>query len=114
MRRRRPRSVGKRYHEIRYQRQCYQNSNQNQSCTQKSGNQNARTCPSAAEYIGNVFLLGLATLAGEVIDLQAANALELLLGPFLNEGEENAEQQEILANAVQEADIVDLLEEINE
>lgn len=71
-------------------------------------NRYLRKCPSAAEYIGNVFVLGLATLVGEVVDLQAANALDVLLNPFLDETENN-ETQEILANTVQDTDIVDLL-----
>ena len=52
-------------------------------------NRYLRKCPSAAEYIGNVFVLGLATLVGEVVDLQAANALDVLLNPFLDETENN-------------------------
>ena len=70
---------------------------------------NIGKCPFAAEYIGNVFLLGLTTLAGELIDLQAANALDVLLKPFQN-GQNDSESQEILAGNVQDTDVIDLLD----
>lgn len=76
---------------------------------QQSSGKSTGNCPSAAEYIGNVFLLGLATLVGELVDLQAANALSVLLEPFQNE-ESGGTEQEILANTVADTDVVDLLE----
>lgn len=62
-----------------------------------------------AEYIGNVFVLGLATLVGELVDLQAANALNVLLEPFHNE-QSNDVSQEILAGNIQDTDVIDLLD----
>ena len=58
-----------------------------------------RQCPSALQYIGNIFLLGLATLTSELIDLRAGDALETLLAPFQCETGENLEQ-DILAASV--------------
>jgi hypothetical protein len=60
-------------------------------------------------YVGNVFLLGLATLIEELVDLQAANALEVLLEPFQQE-QDGGTKQEILANDVQENAVIDLLD----
>ena len=67
------------------------------------------TCPSGMAYVGNVFLLGLATLIEELVDLQAANALEVLLEPFQQE-QDGGTKQEILANDVQENAVIDLLD----
>lgn len=74
----------------------------------QSNTKNNGKCPSAAEYVGNIVVLGLATLVGELIDLQAANALNVLLDPFLTE-DDTTQETEILANTVQDTDIVDLL-----
>jgi hypothetical protein len=60
-------------------------------------------------YVGNVFLLGLATLIEELVDLQAANALEVLLEPFQQE-QDGGTKQEILANDMQENAVIDLLD----
>ena len=67
------------------------------------------TCPAGMAYVGNVFLLGLATLIEELVDLQAANALEVLLEPFQQE-QDGGTKQEILANDVQENAVIDLLD----
>ena len=67
------------------------------------------TCPPGMAYVGNVFLLGLATLIEELVDLQAANALEVLLEPFQQE-QDGGTKQEILANDVQENAVIDLLD----
>ena len=67
------------------------------------------TCPPVMAYVGNVFLLGLATLIEELVDLQAANALEVLLEPFQQE-QDGGTKQEILANDVQENAVIDLLD----
>ena len=56
-----------------------------------------------------MFLLGLATLIEELVDLQAANALEVLLEPFQQE-QDGGTKQEILANDVQENAVIDLLD----
>ena len=69
----------------------------------------AGTCPRGMEYVGNVFVLGLATLVEEVVDLQAANALEVLLEPFQQE-QDGGTEQGILANDVQENAVIDLLD----
>ncbi len=68
-----------------------------------------RECSYAAQYVGNIFLLGLTTLAGEVIDTQAANALNVLLQPFQND-QNDSEFQEILASDIQDTDVIDLLD----
>ncbi len=73
------------------------------------GGMHIKPCPGVAEYIGNVFLLGLTTLAGEVIDLQAANALDVLLSPFQNQ-QTGGDAQEILAGDLEDTDIIDLLD----
>lgn len=67
------------------------------------------TCSPGMAYVGNVFLLGLATLIEELVDLQAANALEVLLEPFQQE-QDGGTKQEILANDVQENAVIDLLD----
>lgn len=69
----------------------------------------AKKCPDMKEYIGNIFLLGLTTLAGELIDMQAANALNVLLAPFQNE-QDIGDVQEILSSDVEDTDIIDLLD----
>ena len=69
----------------------------------------AGTCPRGLEFVGNVFVLGLATLVEEVVDLQAANALEVLLEPFQNL-QQGGTTQEVLANDVQENAVIDLLD----
>ena len=69
----------------------------------------AGTCPPGMAYVGNVFLLGLATLNEELVDFQAANALEVLLEPFQQE-QDGGTKQEILANDVQENAVIDLLD----
>lgn len=86
-----------------------QNGYPNRMRVQQSNGKSTGNCPSAVEYIGNVFLLGLATLVGELVDLQAANALSVLLEPFQNENAGGTEQ-DILANTVADTDVVDLLE----
>ena len=69
----------------------------------------ANKCPDMTEYIGNIFLLGLTTLVGEIIDLQAANALEVLLEPFQNKANDDVEQ-DVLAGNVEDGDVIDLLD----
>ena len=51
-----------------------------------------RSCPAGLTYLGNIFLLGMATLVSELVDLQAGSALEVLLEPFRNENGSNLEQ----------------------
>ena len=68
----------------------------------------AGTCPRGMEYVGNVFVLGLATLVEELVDLQAANALEVLLEPFQNE-QQGGTEQAVLAEDVQADTVIDLL-----
>lgn len=51
--------------------------------------------------MGNIFLLGMATLVSELVDLQAGSALEVLLEPFRNENGNNLEQ-DILAAEIGE------------
>ena len=82
-------------------------SNRRRSGNIKAGRTGA--CPTVPEYIGNVFVLGLATLVGELVDLQAANALNVLLTPFQNE-QQGGTAQEILAGDVQDTDVIDLLD----
>lgn len=67
------------------------------------------TCPPGVAYMGNVFVLGLATLVEEVVDLQAANALEVLLAPFQQE-QTGGTEQEVLAGDVQDDAVIDLLD----
>ncbi len=85
------------------------NSNSNSNNSSSNSSSNSNSCPSAVQYIGNVFLLGLTTLVGELVDLQAANALNVLLQPFQFENDGGV-QQEILAGDVQDNDIIDLLD----
>ena len=72
------------------------------------------TCPNGIAYVGNIFLLGLATLVGELVDLQAASALELLLQPFQGENGTDLEQDILAADLGNTIDNVDLLNIINE
>ncbi len=67
------------------------------------------TCPPGMAFVGNVFVLGLATLIEELVDLQAANALEVLLEPFQH-GQQNSTEQEVLAGDVQADAVLDLLD----
>lgn len=60
-----------------------------------------RSCPAGLTYLGNIFLLGMATLVSELVDLQAGSALEVLLEPFRNENGSNLEQ-DILAAEIGE------------
>ena len=92
--------------------QCCSNNSNNSNNGNNGNNGNTgkgNHCPSAVEYIGNMFLLGLTTLVGELVDLQAANALNVLLQPFQNE-ESGGVEQDVLATVLQDADVVDLLQ----
>ena len=80
--------------------------------------QNHNTCgcknPSLVSYVGNIFLLGLATLTSELIDLRAGAALEYLMAPFTGESGGNLEQDILGAEVggfVEEEDLLDLAAE---
>ena len=60
-----------------------------------------RSCPAGLTYLGNIFLLGMATLVSELVDLQAGSALEVLLEPFRNDNGNDLEQ-DILAAEIGE------------
>lgn len=93
---------------MQYARVQHQNYSVRRTGRSSSGPVARRGCPPLAEYFGNVFLLGLTTLAGEVIDLKAADALSVLLAPLQAQDEDSA-SQEILAGNVADTDVVDLL-----
>jgi len=71
---------------------------------------NRQPCPSSLAYLGNIFLLGLATLTTELIDLQAASALETLLQPFKSEQGENLAQDILAADIGENALDVDTMD----
>mgnify|MGYP000038243700 CR=1 FL=1 len=86
---------------------------QQQQCTRPHCQ---KSCPAAMQYIGNVFLLGLSTLLGELIDLRAASALETLLEPFQGETGSDLEQDILaagLGNTVENVDVLGILEQNN-
>lgn len=73
-------------------------------------------CPSGLQYLGNIFLLGLTTLTSELVDLQAASALEVLLEPFKNDSGVDLEQDILaagLGDTVGNIDLLDLAEQQN-
>ena len=69
----------------------------------------AGACPPGMVFVGNVFVLGLATLIEELVDLQAGEALEVLLEPFQH-GQQDDTEQDALADVVQDDAVIDLLE----
>ena len=80
--------------------------------------QNQNTCgrpgPSLVSYVGNIFLLGLATLTSELVDLRAGTALEYLLAPFSGESGADLEQDILgaeVGGAVEQDELLDVAEE---
>ena len=67
-------------------------------------------CPSGLEYLGNIFLLGLTTLVGELVDVRAASALEILLEPFQGETGTSLEQDILAAGLGDTVGNIDLLD----
>ena len=65
-------------------------------------------CPFSIAYIGHIFLLGLAALVGELVNLQAGLVLERLLEPFVCENHEENENAELLADNLEEVDAFEL------
>ena len=69
-----------------------------------------RSSPAGLTYLGNIFLLGMATLVSELVDLQAGSALEVLLEPFRNENGSNLEQDILAAEIGESTESSDLLD----
>ena len=95
-----------------------QNQRGNRQNAIQNTNQKQNTCgrpgPSLVSYVGNIFLLGLATLTSELIDLRAGAALEYLMAPFTGESGGNLEQDILGAEVggfVEEEDLLDLAAE---
>lgn len=66
------------------------------------------SCQPVLQYAGNIFLLGLFTLFGELIDLRAGAVLETLLAPFQCELGENLEEDVLAGEFAETEGVVDL------
>lgn len=93
------------------------NNNQNNSQNKKCNNNPCQqSCSAGLKYVGNIFLLGLATVVTELVDLQAARALETLLEPFRCDNGEDLEQDILAAGlegSVADVDLLALAEQEN-